>query len=137
MDKITERNPTLQWSEAEPPARILNGEALEQLLDKLHASADPEAPSAVVLNAFNCDVHILLGLTESFVYVDETDQFRFYITVGDQNAQGYIAFFLLGQHHTEFERRYLIPIAKARQVVREFYDTGRRSSNVQWEEGLF
>lgn len=137
MDKITESNPTLQWSEAEQPARILNGEQLEQLLDELSASADPDAPTAVVLNAFNCDVHILLGLTESFVYVELTGQFRSYITIGDQNALGYFAFYLLSQHHTEFERRHLIPIAKARQVVREFYDTGHRSLNVQWEEDLF
>jgi hypothetical protein len=128
---------TLQWSEKERSERILNGEQLEQALDRLHASADAEYPPAVVLRAFGCSVHILIGLVESFVYVDDADRYRYFVTIGNPDAEGVIGFYLLGEHHTEFERRHLIPISMARRVVREFYDTGHRSSFVQWEEGSY
>jgi hypothetical protein len=57
--------------------------------------------------------------------------------VGDSYADGVVSFHLLAQHHTEFERRHLIPLALARSVLREFLDTGRRSASVEWEEGSY
>ena len=80
---------------------------------------------------------ILLGLPESFVYLDEVNPTRYYITVGDSYTDGDVSFYLLGQHHTEFERRHLIPLATARRVLREFFDTGRRPANITWEEGWY
>ena len=134
---MTATTPTLQWSESEPPAEIRTGEQLDQLLDRLTATARPEFPISVRLQAHDCEADILLGLAESFVYLNEVSQTRYYITVGDSYFDGVVSFHLLGQHHTEFERRHLIPTATARRVLRDFFDTGRRPTSVEWEEGLY
>ena len=125
--------PTLQWSEGIPPVEVRTGEQLDQLLDQLR----PDFPIAVVLHAHGCQGHILLGLEESFVYLDEMTPKRYFITIGDSGANGVLGFHMLGQHRTEFERRHLIPLAAARRVLREFFDTGRRPESVQWEEGWY
>jgi hypothetical protein len=129
----TTTTPTLQWSESVPPAEIHTGEQLYMMLDQLH----PDFPISVVLHAHGCEAHILLGLPDSFVYLDEVSSSRSYITVGDSHAEGLVTFHLVGQHHTEFERRHLIPLTTARQVLREFFETGRRSVSVMWEEGVY
>ena len=115
------------------PAEVRTGEQLDQLLDQLR----PDSPISVVLHAHGCQAHVLLGLPESFVYLDEVGPTRYFITVGDSHADGVVGFHLLGQHHTEFERRHLIPLATARRALREFFDTARRPDSVQWEEGRY
>ena len=125
---MTATHPTLQWSETEPATEVLAGDQLDQLVDRLAAGARPDFPIAVRLQAHGCWVDILLGLPESFVYVNELTPRREYITVGDSHSEDVVSFYLLGQHHTEFERRHLIPLAAARRVLREFFETGRRAS---------
>lgn len=134
---MTTTTPTLQWTESEPPVEIRTGEQLDKLLDQLTATARPEFPISVRLQAHDFEADILLGLPESFVYLNEVSPTRYYITVGDSHLDGVVSFHLLGQHHTEFERRHLIPAATARRVLREFFDTGRRPTSVEWEEGLY
>ena len=36
--------------------------------------------------------------------------------------------------HTEIARRNLIPTSQAREIVREFFETGRRSTSVKWQQ---
>jgi hypothetical protein len=134
---MTTTTPTLKWSESEPPTEVRTGEQLDQLLERLTATARPEFPISVRLQAHDCEADILLGLPESFVYLNEVSPTRYYITVGASYVDGVVSFHLLGQHYTEFERRHLIPTATARRVLREFLDTGRRPTSVEWEEGSY
>src|SRR2546423_6518551 len=134
---MTTTTPTLQWAESAPAAEIRTGEQLDELLDQITAACRPGFPISVILQAHGFRVHILLGLLESFVYLDEVSPTRYFITVGDSHVDGGVDFHLLGQHHTEFERRHLIPADMARRVLREFFDTGRKSEIVQWEEGFY
>ena len=129
--------PTLQWTANEPPIEVRTGEQLDQLLDRIALSCKPDHPVSVILQAHGFDAHILLGLPESFVYLDEVALSRHFITLGDARAAGVVGFHLLGKHHTEFERRHLIPAATARRVLREFLDTGGRSTAVEWEAGSY
>jgi hypothetical protein len=134
---MTPTHPTLQWSETEPAAEVLTGDQLDRLVERLAAAARPDFPIAVRLHVHGCWVDILLGLPESFVNVNELAPRREHITVGDSDGEEVVSFYLLGQHHTEFERRHLIPLATARRVLREFFDTGRRSPTVEWEESRY
>jgi hypothetical protein len=119
--------PTLRWSESVSPAEVQTGKQLDQLLDQLR----PDFPISVVLHAHGCEAHIVLGLPENFVYLDAVSPTRYYITVGDSYFDGVVGFHLLGQHHTEFERRHLIPLSTARRVFGEFFETGQRSASVE------
>ena len=132
---MTTTTPILQWSETEPPVVVQTGEQLDQLLDQITATCRPSFPISVILEARGFQAHVLLGLPESFIYLDEVSPTRHFITVGDSYVDGVVGFHLFGQHHTEFERRHLIPLATARRVLREFFDTGQRSASVEWEEG--
>jgi hypothetical protein len=134
---MTSTHPTIQWSETEPAAEVLTGEQVDQFLDRLARTTRPDFPISVRLRVHGCEVDILLGLPESFVYVTEVAARRYYITVGDLYIDGGVNFYLLGQHHTEFERRHLVPLATARAVFREFFQTGWRSASVEWEEGCY
>jgi hypothetical protein len=128
---------TLQWSESKPLIDVQTSEQLDQLLDEITATCNPDFPVSVILEAHGFQAHILLGLPESFIYLDEVSPTRHFITVGGSYIDGFVGFHLFGQHHTEFERRHLIPTATARRVLREFFDTGQRPSYVEWEEGLY
>jgi len=134
---MTTTTPTLQWSESEPPVEVQTLEQLDQLLDQITATCQPDFPISVTLGAHGFQAHILLGLPESFIYLDEVSPTRYFITVGDSHTGGLVGFHLFGQHHTEFERRHLIPTATARGALREFFDTGQRSTSVDWEEGSY
>jgi len=129
--------PTLQWSEEEAPAAVVDGEHLDQLLDDLAARARPELPTAVRLRCHGCEADVLLGLPKSIVYLTELGPRHYYISLGDPSAEGTTEFYLLGVHHTEWENRHLVPLATARRVVREFFDTGKRPASMHWEEGCF
>jgi hypothetical protein len=134
---MTSTQPTLQWSEKEPPAEVPTVEHLDQIVDRLAASARPDIPISVRLQVHGCEVDLLLGRPESFVYITDLAARRYYTTVGDLYVDGGVNFWLLEQHHTEFERRHLIPRATARAVFREFFQTGQRSASVEWEEGCY
>jgi hypothetical protein len=134
---MTSTHPMIRWSETEPAAEVLTGEQLDQFLDKLAETARPDFPTSVRLQVHACEVDILLGLPESLVYVAEVAARRYYITVGELYIDGGVSFYFLGQHHTEFERRHLLPLATARAVFREFFQTGRRCASVEWEEGCY
>src|SRR5215471_2300377 len=106
---MTTTTTTLQWAESKPPVTVQTREQLDRLVDEIAATAGPEFPISVRLQAHGCEADILLGLPESFVYLNEVSPKRYFITVGGSHVDGVIGFHLLGQHHTEFERRHLIP----------------------------
>jgi len=134
---MTSTQTTLQWSESEAAEDVRTSEQLDQLVDRLAGSTSPDSPISVRLQVHGCEADILLGLPESFVYVTDVAARRYYTTVGDLYFDGVVSFLLLGQHDTEFERRHLIPLATARSVFREFFDTGHRSAAVKWEAGWY
>src|SRR5512134_980459 len=117
---------SLQWSESELPMQLVSVSQLDYELDRIATATAQDLPTAVVLRLAHEEVHVLLGYSESFVYVDEPAASRYFITVGNPEAKGVIAFLLFGQHYTEFARRHLIPLASARGVVREFFKTTKR-----------
>ena len=128
---------TLRWSEEEPPVTISTGHEFDQALHKVAARCTTEHPIIVALYVHDYEVGIGLGLPESFVNIKSWERGTpesSLITVGNDRAQRGADFFFLDKHHTEIPRRNLIPTAQARQIVREFFETGSRSTSVKWEE---
>jgi hypothetical protein len=127
---------TLQWSEAEPPVAISSCQELDRALYKVSARSTAHHPIIVALCVHGCVVGIGLGLPESFVNIRSGDRDApesSLITVGHDQAKRGAVFFFLDQRRTEIPRHNLIPTAQARQIVREFFETGGRSTSVQWE----
>jgi hypothetical protein len=132
---MSNTNATLTSSMEEPEVEIGSGNELEEWLDQLTDRCGRESPRTVRLCVHGYEVEIGLGLEESFVHVDhESGMPPHFTTLGDARAEGEVAFYVLGDREARTPRRNLIPVALARKVVREFFDTGHRSESVEWEK---
>ena len=125
----------LYWSEHEPPDEVHDAGQLDARLDSIAASCKPDRPTIVDLHIHRHSVSFGLGLPETFVQVQsESGMPPYFVTVGDSTAEGVLTFYLMGSHHTEILRRHAISSVAAREIVREFFVTGERPSEVEWEE---
>jgi hypothetical protein len=132
---MSENSATLTCSMEEPGIEINNGTELEAWLDKLTDRCTHESPRTVRLCVHGYEVEIGLGSEESFVHIDhESGMPPHFTTLGDAQAEGEVVFYVLGDRQGRTPRHNLIPIALARRVVREFFDTGQRSLSVEWEK---
>ena len=134
---MTPTSPTLQWSDREPSIVLPTVDELDRALDRITAQCAPNRPIIVVINAHGYAITLGLGLPESFVQLAQSDEPQtqpYLVTVGNIRADGELAFYFLGEHHTEIARRHLVPTSTAREVARDVFTTGRRSQVTAWEE---
>lgn len=92
-------------------------------------------PIIVSLLAHGHQLQIGLGRPDSFVSFQRCGaaQVPGAIAIGDPRANRCTAFFFAGLLRTQIPARNLLPATKARQILREFYNTGTRSTMVEWE----
>jgi len=108
---------------------------LDQVLDQAHTDALNTIPTIVTIEMHNALVYIGLGLEDSFIhFISSNNEPPYFASVGDDGLDGALDFYLHGGHHTEIQRRNLIPLGKARLIVKTFYETGIRPDGVVWEE---
>jgi hypothetical protein len=125
----------VQWSEQEPVLEASSADELGRILDQVGLHASWEAPTIVFVEAHDYRVLVGLGCKKSFLQFEpESGDPPYLVTVGDAGAQGLVAFYLFGNHHTEIPRRYLIPAARAREVLKEWIQTAVRPSSLEWDE---
>ena len=108
---------------------------LDRALHKAELHCTSQRPIIVSLYAHGHRLEIGLGLRDSFVSFQRCKPTPgpSLITVGDEQADHGAVFFFLGWRCTEIPRRNLLPAAKAREILREFFETGGRSTIVEWE----
>ena len=125
---------TLQCS-ANPAVMIETIFELDQALRKAELSCSAERPIIVSLYAHGHQLEIGLGSRDSFVSFQRCKPATgpSLITIGDARADHGAVFFFLGGRSTEIPRRNLLPATKAREILREFFETGVRPAIVEWE----
>jgi len=136
QDRVdTTAQSTLQCSETEPAVTIENCLELDQALHQAELHCTAEHPTVVYLCAHGHRLGIGLGLPDSFVSIQccETTPRPSLITVGETQAKQGAVFFFLGGRSAEIPRRNLLTATKARAVLREFFETGARSTSVNWQ----
>jgi hypothetical protein len=127
---------TLQCSEAEPAVTIGTSLALDQALHQAERHCNSGHPTVAYLCAHGHRVGIGLGLADSFVSIqcyEPTPGPRLITLGGTHPAKPGAVFFFLGGRRAEIPRRNLLPAVKAREVFREFFATGARSTSVNWQ----
>ena len=108
---------------------------LDQALRQAESHCTSQRPIIVSLYAHGHRLGIGLGLPNSFVSFQRSEPTPgpSLITVGDAPADEGAIFFFLGWRRTEIPRRHLLPMARAREILGEFFETGVRSTIVDWE----
>jgi hypothetical protein len=128
-------NIIVQWSEEEPVIEVSNTDELDRVLDNIVVKIGSNNPIIVFVEAHGYQIGIGLGHKESFVHFEQSSGDPPYmVTVGNRDAEGTVAFYLFGTHHTEVRRRNLIPMIKARNLLYEWIQTEVRPTNIEWEE---
>jgi hypothetical protein len=133
----------LRWSETDPTAQAdvaSRGEIERHLRSIAREAVAPLIVTVTGLGSFE----ILVALSPSVGAIvvqsnqDSPDSLRTeWISVGNPERQGHMAFWLLGQHHTEIELRHLLPIETTVSTAGEFLETLTLSRSVMWEENAF
>jgi hypothetical protein len=134
---MTDITAIVQWSETEPPATVATCHELDQALHQVAAQCPPGHPIIVAIYVHGSQVGIGIGLHESFVHIKPPKTGApesCLITIGGGQAKHGVVFYFLNTRPTEIPQHNLIPTSQARGIVREFFQTGRRSTNVKWEE---
>jgi len=125
----------IHWSEREPAAAVSDLEQLDERLDSIASKHSTGSPTIVEVCAHQQVLTLGLGLPESFVQIkSDSNMPPYLVTVGDGDPDGVVTFYFMGNHHTEIPRRHLISASLARDVVRDFFNTGQQSNRVEWEE---
>jgi hypothetical protein len=132
---------TLQWAEQSPPVGVESRAELEARLRDV-AKQSVSLPIVAVLSmADGSSGYIGLGRKESVVFLHGTPRpdglTEEWIPVMDDTRKGFVEFFLLGQHHSEFEARSVLPIDDAIRALGDFFESGSRPTWIRWEENAF
>jgi hypothetical protein len=126
---------TLQLSESEPATAIGTCQELDRMLHKAELRCAPEHQIVVALYVHGHRLEIGLGLPKSFVSIQryEPTPGPGFISVGNARADWGTVFFSHGWRRTGVPERNLLPVSEARQIFREFFETGMRSTTIDWE----
>jgi hypothetical protein len=121
------------WGES-GGAEVDSGEALDTLLDALHAQAATEPFIADVVLASGESLSIGLGSDWTVLtWVSATGEPPYFGSRGDTSATGVVVFRYSGSW-SEFPSASAIPVESGRRAVREFLALGHRPETVAWAE---
>ena len=112
-----------------------NLQDLDHFLDEIHSEFMNRDPIIVSIELNGNNISLGLGSSLNFVQViNEDNQPPYWVTRGDKNLEGEVVYLFQAKHHTEIPKSYLIPMEKARVIIRDFFTTGLRSNIVNWVE---
>ena len=124
--------------ESEPETMVRTVRELEEALS--HASFGAKQAglfNIVTLTAPNGDwMSLVVGGDETVVsYNHGHGDPPYYASLreADSDDPAFTAFVSL-KHHTEFPRRWVVPMSSGWQAAAEFLETGRRPTNLRWVE---
>ena len=122
------------WNEHQRDVERLSD--LEQILDDLHARFTDAEPTAVVheLPETGDSLAIVLGRDKSVLsYVSGSKDPPYFTSVGAEEPDGTIEFRFMGDL-SELPLKNAVPIQEARAAMRYFWNTGKLTSDIAWEE---
>jgi hypothetical protein len=120
------------------PLTVEDANQLEKVLDAEAEEARRRGVlGAVLLEAANGNVvTMVVGGDETVLGFDYGHHNPpYYSSRGPSNAdEPMLTCFLTFQHHTEFPRKYVIPVTDGVKALRQFLDSGDLPTCINWEE---
>ena len=120
-----------------PPLTVTDGSQLDEVLQR----ASEEARRRRVLGAILIEadtgnlITMVVGGEETVLGFDYGNQGFYYASRGTSDADApLMTCFLTMQHHTEFPRKYVIPVGDGVKAVKQFLDSGDLPTCINWEE---
>jgi hypothetical protein len=125
----------VEWGDGPQSGQVATVEELDELLDRVDAEAHAYQRPVLALVGLGGTRYLTVGLGADYVGLTYNDfsEWQSWSSLGDLTGD-YETGFWLGNQPTYVRRRELIPIAVARQAVREMYGTGERAGLVGWYE---
>jgi hypothetical protein len=108
---------------------------LDERLDSIHAVALRTKPALGLVEYQRYGICIGLGLDPTVIEIHYPPcDGEFYTSAGDSEpAEELVDFYGKGGHF-QYRRETFVPMAEAREAVRAFILTGRRSDRIQWRD---
>lgn len=110
-------------------------------LDKALAQAADEARKHGLLGAVRIEagngnvITMVVGGQETVLGFDSGDLSSYYASKGASDAvEPVMACYFMMSHHTEFPRKYVIPVADGVKAVHQFLDSGDLPTCIKWEQ---
>ncbi len=127
------------WCDSPPGESAVSGSAeLRTELLRLHAD-QTGVPLLATVACHGLEIGVGLGAPESVVFVhrERDDGARDeWVTIGERAATGVVDFLLHSNHHTQVERKHLVPAATAIEIVMALVRMGSRPAGVEWQHSL-
>lgn len=109
-------------------------EDVSDLLTALDMKNREDLTHPIMSLSNNADSGLYIGLGGDVGFLRfEASEREGYASVGDVSAMGAGALFAIGGSESEIRRRNLLPIAAVLEAAVEYYKTGARPKNVNWE----
>jgi len=127
--------PYLAWGES--MLEIHSPEELDQVINQLIEQGQKKMPLSVQLVANEeSALLITVGSQESHVeFYSITEPVLVVGCKGPWDDNSLVAF-THGGEYSEIERRYCVPFASAREALNQYFLTGQRPNNIQWNDDL-
>jgi hypothetical protein len=129
---------TLRWS-LDEVVQILDASSLARQLELL-IEASSNTPVLAELDVHGMNVFAWLAGKEAGMTILErgapSRTASEWISVGNTNRKGSTEFRFVGQS-SHLENRALVPVEQVRAAVLAFFESGRRSDAIRWEENTF
>ena len=116
---------------------VSGADDLDALLDRIESDALAEArPQDVQVSVEGAGtLGIVVGAGWSVLnHIPPDLDPPYRVSVGREDGDEPMAFYVAGNHHSETLRRNTISTEDARAAMRHFVDTGELSAQVNWEE---
>lgn len=126
--KIRERETSLTVKDAMQLDKALGQAADEARKDGLLGAVRIEAGNGNVIT-------MVVGGQETVLGFDSGDQNSYYASKGASDAvEPVMTCYFMMSHHSEFPRKYVIPVADGVKAVHQFLDSGDLPTCIKWEQ---
>jgi hypothetical protein len=128
---------TVVWNHGEVQDIVNSMSELDALLDRIHnATAQDRLNDIVIVSPTGDNIAIVMGASETVLsWISADGDPPYFASRGEsEKIEPVFTCFLYGSEHTEYARRNVIPTERGREALRNFFATGKRPSNIEWEE---